>query len=90
MFLLFLFRSALSENDSNTDSEANGVVLEKSMNIRTPAIMMILSFVGIMAFFSFHMRKTMREITTANPVFDLADQETKMDFTIAERGGSTN
>lgn len=51
-------------------------------------IIMFLSLGALLAFYGFHLRRIMKDITSVSPMFDIAETETKMDFTIAERGSS--
>ncbi|EAY21791.1 hypothetical protein TVAG_238170 [Trichomonas vaginalis G3] len=49
-------------------------------------IIMFLSLALLLGFYGYHLRRIMKEITTVSPMFDIAETETKMEFTIAERG----
>ena len=53
-----------------------------------PIILMMISLFALLGFFGYHLRRIMKDITSVSPVFDIAETETKMDFTIAERGSS--
>jgi len=50
-------------------------------------VVMGLSSAGFIVFVAMYMRRIVRELSAAGPVLDLADPETRMEFTI-ERGSS--
>ena len=51
-----------------------------------PVILMTIALLFLLVYFAYHLRRIMKDITSVSPDFDIAETETKMDFTIAERG----
>ena len=79
-FFYFLY---LIKNTSDIEEVKFGLNNESDINL--PILLMILSITFLTLFYYIHMKRIMKEITTLSPIFDITDNETKMDFTIAER-----
>ncbi|KAK8894008.1 hypothetical protein M9Y10_022440 [Tritrichomonas musculus] len=91
IFFLFSFAFSLDqfgqENNEplNQDSINLDSIFNNNQSITIPLIFMGISFCAICIFYFIHMKRIMKEITNTAPVFDLVDNEAKIDFTIAER-----
>ena len=82
---LFAFFSLISCDD---DLTVEKLAFPPTDGTLVPLLLMVLSLVALLGFFGYHLRRIMKDITSVSPVFDIAETETKMDFTIAERGTS--
>lgn len=88
IFFIFFAKSfdKIKQDDSYVqDSIDLNSIFNENQEFFIPLILMTISFFAISAFYFIHMKRIMKEITNAAPAFDLADNETKIDFTIAER-----
>ena len=84
MFFAF-FSLVVSENNQMS---IEAMSFPSSGNLVTPLVLMIISLLLLFGFYGYHLRRIMKDITSVSPVFDIAETETKIDFTIAERGAS--
>ena len=92
MLILFI---CLGSSLNNIEKENDDTPARESIDLNSlfnenkdfflPLVLMTISFFAICIFYFIHMKRIMKEITNAAPAFDLVDNETKIDFTIAER-----
>lgn len=54
-------------------------------SVGAPLFVMVVAVVAVVVLFASHLRRIVREMARADVAFDLAEKETKMEFTIAER-----
>ena len=74
-----------TQNDIIQGSENNHIDFSGEKNITLPLILMISSLVSIIIFYIYHMYRITKDINSVSPFFDIAETETKIEFTIAER-----
>ena len=65
--------------------EDSQIYFSNENNIKIPLIMMISSLILIVLFYAYYMYRISKSISSVSPFFDIAETETKIDFTIAER-----
>lgn len=87
IFYVKLLDKVMQDNGDSYIQESIDLnsIFNGNQDILLPLILMAISFLAISIFYFMHMKRIMKEITNAAPVFDLVDNETKIDFTIAER-----
>jgi hypothetical protein len=78
--------------DPDPGNEINGAVDVRKLAGQSeygwgfPLLLMGTSMLGFLVFYAINIRRIIKELTAAAPLYDLADPETRMDYTIAERG----
>ena len=86
MILAFLL-SFVSSN-SESDVAVEHLAFPSESGVAIPLVLMTISLLALLGFFGFHLHRIMKEMTSVSPIFDMAETESKMDFTIAERGSA--
>jgi len=79
LFLQFTLSSANSDTENVRFGVSNGV------DFGFPMVLMLVSLIGLCFFYFMNMKRIMKEITNVSPIFEVVENETKMEFTIAER-----
>lgn len=87
----FFFVFIKSENPVSsifsTDKESDLSYLFQK-NHFLPLSIMLFSLFAVLLFYIIHIKRILKEITNSNPNLDFADNEAKIEFTIAERRSS--
>lgn len=83
----------ITGSNSNSNSNSNYAINSEPAAFSTgnqdfflPIALIVFSIFILIAFYSYHLHKVIKNITAVTPMFDMGESEIKMEFTIAERG----
>jgi hypothetical protein len=88
LFALWFTVCANSEDVGDLDKaiDVKDLLGQSESGLGLPVFLMAVASVGFLTFFGVKMKRIYKEVTAAAPLYDLANPETRMTFTIPERG----